>query len=111
MNEITSQILIPREHASLPGHFPGQPIVPGVVLLDAVLGAIQTACTSSLRLAAIVSTKFLRAVEPETRLDLQVTFGATAPLTWKARFVGKHDGVTVLEGSFLLTDESVRGDQ
>jgi len=31
---------IAADHPSLPGHFPGQPIVPGVVILDEVLHAI-----------------------------------------------------------------------
>lgn len=30
---------IPPDHPALPGHFPGRPIVPGVLLLDAVLQA------------------------------------------------------------------------
>lgn len=32
---------IPASHPSLPGHFPGQPVVPGVVVLDRVLDAIE----------------------------------------------------------------------
>lgn len=29
------------DHPALPGHFPGRPIVPGVVVLDRVLAAIE----------------------------------------------------------------------
>lgn len=35
------QFIIPADHPSLPGHFPGQPIVPGVVILDRVIDAIE----------------------------------------------------------------------
>lgn len=35
------QFSIPLEHPCLPGHFPGQPVVPGVVILDAVQSAIE----------------------------------------------------------------------
>ena len=35
------QFSIPHDHPSLPGHFPGRPIVPGVVLLERVLEAIE----------------------------------------------------------------------
>jgi len=31
---------IAADHPALPGHFPGNPIVPGVVLLDEVLSAL-----------------------------------------------------------------------
>ncbi len=35
------QFVIPKDHPSLPGHFPGRPIVPGVVVLEHVLEAIE----------------------------------------------------------------------
>ena len=37
---------IPDDHPSLPGHFPGHPVVPGVVLLDRVLQAIEQVTAS-----------------------------------------------------------------
>ena len=33
--------VIPPDHPSLPGHFPGRPLVPGVVLLDRVIAVIE----------------------------------------------------------------------
>lgn len=32
---------IAETHPCLPGHFPGQPVVPGVVVLDRVLDAVE----------------------------------------------------------------------
>ena len=32
---------VAADHPALPGHFPGRPIVPGVLLLDAVLQAMR----------------------------------------------------------------------
>lgn len=57
------QFIIPAEHPSLPGHFPGQPVVPGVVLLDRVIEAIESShgCLPPLRLPQV---KFLRPLLP-----------------------------------------------
>jgi len=41
--KIASNLIIAADHPAFAGHFPGQPIVPGVVLLDAVLHAIVEA--------------------------------------------------------------------
>jgi len=66
------QFIIPADHPSLPGHFPGHPIVPGVVLLDRVLEAIELdrVPLSALRLPQV---KFLKPLLPgETaRVQLQ----------------------------------------
>ena len=66
------QFIIPVEHPSLPGHFPGQPIVPGVVLLDLVIGAIEAShgVLPPLRLPQV---KFLRPLLPgqPARIELQ----------------------------------------
>lgn len=115
MNEIAAHIVVPHDHPSLAGHFPGHPIVPGVVLLDCVLDAIRSRAGSPIGLASIVSTKFLQAVAPESRIDLRITFtsetGTTAAAgQWKARFTATLAGAPVLEGSFLLASQSEPGD-
>ncbi|CAG2143260.1 AMP-binding protein [Ralstonia mannitolilytica] len=67
---------IPAGHPALPGHFPGHPIVPGVVLLDRAIGLIGAALGRSLDACRIRSAKFLSPAEPEDALD--VTFDTTA---------------------------------
>lgn len=55
---------IPAAHPSLPGHFPGRPIVPGVILLDAALSAVAAEVDLPLPLH-LVRVKFLTPVLPE----------------------------------------------
>jgi acyl-coenzyme A synthetase/AMP-(fatty) acid ligase len=61
---------IAPDHAALAGHFPGQPIVPGVVLLDHAISAIGTALNRSLDACRVSSAKFPSPAEPGTPLDL-----------------------------------------
>ncbi|HEY9132924.1 MAG TPA: hydroxymyristoyl-ACP dehydratase [Dyella sp.] len=62
---------IPADHPSLPGHFPGQPIVPGVLLLDAVAEALYT--SRGHRLTQVVEAKFLSPLLPEQVAELRLT--------------------------------------
>lgn len=36
-------LVIPPDHPALPGHFPGNPLVPGVLILAHVLAALAVA--------------------------------------------------------------------
>lgn len=58
------------EHPAFAGHFPGHPIVPGVLLLDAALHALGADAAGGCRIA---SAKFLRPVAPATALELQAS--------------------------------------
>lgn len=55
---------IPVDHAAFAGHFPGTPILPGVVLLDVALRIIAEAYQLALDHCEIGSIKFLSPVYP-----------------------------------------------
>ncbi|WP_175817063.1 AMP-binding protein [Burkholderia diffusa] len=67
---------IPAAHPALPGHFPGHPIVPGVVLLDHAIAALGASLNRPLHTWRLASAKFLSPVAPGEPLDL--TFDAAA---------------------------------
>jgi 3-hydroxymyristoyl/3-hydroxydecanoyl-(acyl carrier protein) dehydratase len=107
MNDIVSHASVPQDHPSLAGHFPGRPIVPGVVLLDLVFDSIRSEFAESVNLQSIVSAKFLQAVAPETRVDMHIKLTPDEhPGRIKARFTASHANATVLEGSFMLATSS-----
>lgn len=92
-----SGFVVGHDHPSLPGHFPGEPIVPGVLLLERVIAALEAAHgpLPPLRLPQVKFLQPLRPGEPaEIRLD-------GAPPRWRFR---------VLRGDTLLASGEVLAD-
>lgn len=81
------------DHPSLAGHFPGTPIVPGVVVLDEVAAAL-TQWRKSSRMIGISFVKFLTPIKPGQPFTIQ--FGA--PENAQIDFCCRVDGRVVVEG-------------
>ena len=62
---------VPPDHPAFAGHFPGAPILPGVVLLDVALHAVAAATGIALDLCEISSVKFLSPASPGDELLIQ----------------------------------------
>lgn len=60
-----------EDHPTAAGHFPGHPIIPGALLLDAALTAIRGA--TPIRSCSIRAAKFLHPVRPGDRLRIEWT--------------------------------------
>ncbi|MDB5378685.1 MAG: fabA-like domain protein [Rubritepida sp.] len=63
-----ARFVVPADHPALPGHFPGRPVVPGVLLLDAVL---QAACALGEAPKRILRAKFAAPVAPGAEVDIR----------------------------------------
>lgn len=87
MSASADRFVVDPAHPSLPGHFPGQPVVPGVVVLDRVLAAIEAA-HGPLGAVRLPQVKFVQPLLPgqPARVELEpATAGDAAPRRWKFR--------------------------
>jgi 3-hydroxyacyl-[acyl-carrier-protein] dehydratase len=66
-----SALPVAADHPAYAGHFPGQPILPGVVLLAEVMAAIAEATGRGPERWTLANVKFLGAVTPGTALALR----------------------------------------
>lgn len=73
----TSTVCVRADHPALPGHFPGNPIVPGVVLLTKVLSLARTKVVTGACVTALSGVKFLAYVRPDE--SVKVVFSPVRP--------------------------------
>ncbi|MDE2177879.1 MAG: hydroxymyristoyl-ACP dehydratase [Xanthomonadaceae bacterium] len=57
-----SDFSLPHGHPALPGHFPGQPRIPGVLLLEQAALALRA--WRGVAMAGVIEAKFLAALQP-----------------------------------------------
>src|SRR5437868_14308917 len=95
----TSRV-IPPAHPSLPGHFPDDPIVPGVVVLDEVLAAFAEWRQDS-QLTGIPSVKFIGPIKPGQ--SFVIGFDSTNTAENQIDFCCRLDGRMVVEGRIEIS--------
>jgi 3-hydroxyacyl-[acyl-carrier-protein] dehydratase len=89
----TTILHVPAHHPAFKGHFPGAPLLPGVVLLDEMLQAVSTESGWT-----IASAKFLHPVRPGETLTLE----HEPPLANGAvRFTIRSGGQPVASGTLV----------
>ncbi len=63
---------IAAQHPSLPGHFPGHPVVPGVVLLTEVTACARNFLARPVMFTGLPAVKFTHPLMPETEFEIVI---------------------------------------
>lgn len=88
---------IAPDHPAIPGHFPGNPVVPGVVILDMVRRAAEPALPAGLRINRLPRAKFVAPLLPGQQVDIDLQqHGA------RLEFLVSRNGQLIAQGAFEL---------
>lgn len=97
------------------GHFPGEPVMPGVLVVEALaqLGALAVLSREESRgklalFVGINAFRFRQVVRPGDRLDLEVVLTAARPSAGKGKGTARVEGKLAASGEllFILTDRA-----
>lgn len=84
MQTFESEQTVGREHPALPGHFPGNPVVPGVVILDAVGQALR-GWLGNATVTQVQDAKFVSPLLPEETMQIALTLKGEAGVAFTCR--------------------------
>jgi 3-hydroxyacyl-[acyl-carrier-protein] dehydratase len=93
---IQVSFVIDADHPALPGHFPGVPVVPGVMLLDRVIDAASDWLDGEVHVESIQQAKFLQPLAPGQTAHAILRFDGLHTL----QFQIERAGVPIAKGVF-----------
>jgi 3-hydroxyacyl-[acyl-carrier-protein] dehydratase len=102
--EIRADIIVPAESAWFDGHFPGDPVLPGLAQVSMVFDVIQKASKGQWRASSVSRVRFKRMIRPDDHLEV-----IAAPLAKEANgfsFRIQINGDMVCSGVMRLTRKS-----
>lgn len=88
MDILNDTLSVPSTHPALPGHFPGNPLVPGVVLLSMITETAERGYAGLVRIRGMPIVKFLAPLQPDMLFVLTVVPVSTDLLKFECRAGG-----------------------
>lgn len=70
---VKALLSIDKDHAILKGHFPGQPVVPGVCMMQIIKELVERQTQRNLRLAGAENMKFLSVLDPGHHQEIEAS--------------------------------------
>jgi len=79
-DQILVTIKLIADHAIFKGHFPGQPVLPGVCMMEMIAELTGQVLEKSFRISGGPMIKFLRMIDPERnpRISLEIKYQSSA---------------------------------
>lgn len=101
----TAMIMLNKNHEVFSGHFPGNPVTPGVCMMQIIKELTQQAVNAPLVMKSASNIKFMALINPEVnpllKLELEIADGEDA--TVKVKNTSYFDDTVVLKLSCIYS--------
>lgn len=77
-SEIWASLVINADHKIFEGHFPNQPVVPGVCMMQMIKEVVEQVLGKQTHLVEAADMKFLAVIDPQENNRIQATIKYTA---------------------------------
>lgn len=100
-NSISCKIAFNKQHDIFKGHFPGQPVVPGVCMMEMVKELLEQQTDQTLWLRDAGQVKFLQLITPDVQPVINISWQQEKKgFTVTASFKNDTNDLFKLTGSF-----------
>ena len=107
-NEITVSISFNKEHEVFTGHFPGNPVVPGVVQVQILKDLMESELKSKIFLNKTKTIKYLNVIIPGKHkvVEFEISYKQISEKDYSVKCIVKSETMTFMKfsGSFINTD-------
>jgi 3-hydroxyacyl-[acyl-carrier-protein] dehydratase len=102
-DQVVAELVVDTDSPWFSGHFPGNPILPGIAQLQMVLDTVQALELKGCRVSEIRKVRFKRMIRPDDTMTIIVRRRDQSPISYSFRIMVK--GQLACTG-LLITDES-----
>ena len=94
VSDLVAEVTIPEASPWFDGHFPDQPVLPGIAQLEMVFDLIRQHAAQPLRMVGVNRVRFKRIIAPDDRLTLVATSRQADGRVWAFRLEAPDGLVT-----------------
>ncbi len=106
-NSIDASVVLNKDHEVFQGHFPNNPVMPGVCMMQMIKELLEEAVSAKLQLKSSSNIKFMAIINPEKNANLNVNIQWTEEEgTYKAKSAIVFDATTALKMSSVYRETS-----
>ena len=103
-HRITARFLFKKQLEFFEGHFPGNPILPGVFQIEMVKYILEKSLQTSLCLHSIKKTKFSNLIHPDTVIVVEITINRTEKALFDVKAIVRTEDVIAGKTNLILTN-------